>query len=252
MLKQRLDRGSLPRRRQLSADCNLNLATTRLRCFYLKHWMPQPSAKRTVMKNLLAFAAMGLVCLFGCSEAHPGQLRDGDVIFQTSRSTQSIAIEKATHSPYSHVGIIFLQDGKGYVYEAEETVRYTPVEKWVARGEGGHFVLKRLRDAGRILTPEALAKLRRAAAEFQGRPYDPTFAWSDDRIYCSELVWKIYDRALGIRLGRLQKLRDFDLSASLVKKELHERYGDRIPLDETVISPGEMFSSDRLVEVLQR
>jgi hypothetical protein len=220
--------------------------------FYPKHYTPQSGVKRTVMKKLLAFAAIGLFCLLGCSDAHPGQLRDGDVIFQTSRSTQSIAIQKATHSPYSHVGIVFLRDGRPYVYEAEETVRYTPVEKWVARGEGGHFVVKRLRGAGRILTPEALAKLRHAAAGFQGRPYDSTFEWSDDRIYCSELVWKIYDRALGIRVGRLQKLGDLDLSDPLVKKELHERYGDRIPLDEAVISPGEMFSSGRLVEVLQR
>ncbi|EPR85580.1 hypothetical protein [Acinetobacter gerneri] len=30
----------------------------------------------------------------------------GDIIFQTSKSAQSLAIQKATHSPYSHMGML--------------------------------------------------------------------------------------------------------------------------------------------------
>lgn len=71
-------------------------------------------------------------------------------------------------------------------------------------------------------------------------------------MYCSELVWKIYDRGLGVRLGRLQKLRDFDLSDPVVKSKMKERYGNRIPLDETVISPGEIFSADSLRVAAQK
>jgi hypothetical protein len=180
------------------------------------------------------------------------QLRDGDVIFQTSRSAQSIAIQKATHSKYSHMGIIFFRDGKPYVYEAIKTVQYTPLNKWTARGDSGHYVIKRLRDADRILTPDAVTKLRDTAKKFQGRPYDLTFEWSDDRIYCSELVWKIYDRGIGVQVGRLQKLRDLDLSDPVVKAKMQERYGNRVPMDETVISPGEMFSSKLLIVVIEQ
>ena len=85
-------------------------------------------------------------------------------------------------------------------------------------------------------------------AKFQGKPYDSYFEWSDKRIYCSELVWKIYDRGIGIRVGRLQKVWDLDLSDPIVKTKIKERYGNKVPLEETVISPGEMFSSDLLVE----
>jgi hypothetical protein len=102
--------------------------------------------------------------------------------------------------------------------------------------------VKRLRDADQILTAQGIAKLRQEAVKFQGRPYDSTFEWSDSRIYCSELVWKIYDRGLGVRIGRLQKLRDFDLSHAAVRAKMKERYGNSIPMEETVISPSEMFS----------
>jgi hypothetical protein len=198
------------------------------------------------MKRIPACLAFLLLAVSGCGNSSADQLRDGDIIFQTSRSNQSAAIQRASRSKYSHMGIIFLQNGKPHVYEAIGTVRYTPLEKWISRGEGGHYVVKRLREADRLLTADAVAKLRQAAKRFGGKPYDLTFEWSDDRIYCSELVWKIYERGLGIRVGRLQKLRDFDLSDTLVKAKLRERYGNHVPLEESVISPGEMFSAEVL------
>jgi len=182
---------------------------------------------------------------------HAAELRDGDIIFQSSRSAQSLAIQQATHSPYSHMGIVFLRSGKPYVFEAVQTVRYTPLEEWTARGEGRHFVVKRLRDAERILTPNAVTKLRQVAAGFQGKAYDLTFAWSDDRLYCSELVWKIYQRGLGLRLGKLQRLGDFDLSPPVVQAKLRERYGDAIPREEEVISPQAVFAAAELTMVAE-
>jgi permuted papain-like amidase YaeF/Yiix C92 family enzyme len=195
-------------------------------------------------------AAIGLALLLAGSEAQASPaIRDGDIVFQTSRSSQSVAIQKATHSPYSHMGLVLYRKGRPFVLEAIGRVQYTPWSQWVARGVGGKFVVKRLRDATHALTPDAVAKLREAARPFVGRPYDLVFAWSDDSIYCSELVWKIYDRALGIRIGQLHSLRGLDLSDPIVRAKLNERYGDRLPLDEPVISPAAMFGASTLEAV---
>jgi uncharacterized protein YycO len=176
-------------------------------------------------------------------------LRDGDIIFHTSRSAQSLAIQRATRSPYSHVGVIILRDGKPFVYEAIATVRYTPLDKWTARGDQGRYVVKRLKAA---LTGEQSRKLRAAAVRYEGRPYDLYFEWSDERIYCSELVWKMYHDALGIEIGSRQRLEEFDLSDPAVKAKMRERYGNRVPLKEPVISPGEQFASPLLRTVANR
>jgi uncharacterized protein YycO len=173
-------------------------------------------------------------------------LRDGDIIFHTSRSSQSLAIQRATHSPWSHVGVVFFRDGQPYVYEAIATVRYTPLETWTARGDGGRYVVKRLR---RPVDATQVAKLRAAAKSFAGKPYDLYFEWSNRRIYCSELVWKLYHDALGVDVGELQKLREFDLTDPAVRARMKERYGDKVPLDEPVISPAGLFASPLLVEV---
>lgn len=180
------------------------------------------------------------------------QLHEGDLIFHTSQSAQSQAIQLATHSPYSHCGLLYKAGGEWQVFEAVQPVKLTPLARWVARGKDGHFVVKRLRDAATALTPTALARLHAAGQPLLGHEYDLAFNWSDKQIYCSELIWKVYDRGLHRQLGRLQQLRDFDLSQPAVQAKLRERYGNRLPLSEPVISPASIFNSPELVTVVSR
>jgi hypothetical protein len=53
------------------------------------------------------------------------QIKNGDIIFQTSLSQQSKAIQLATNSKYSHCGIIYKDNGQFYVYEAVQPVKIT-------------------------------------------------------------------------------------------------------------------------------
>jgi uncharacterized protein YycO len=175
--------------------------------------------------------------------------RDGDLIFQTSTSRQSQAIQFATKSKYSHCGIVFIERGKPFVFEAVQPVKTTPLQVWIKRGKNKKYVVKRLKNADAALTPNAVSKMRTAGKAMIGKKYDLEFGWSDDKIYCSELIWKIYKRGAGIEIGRLQHLRDFDLSNPEVKAILKNRYGTKIPLGETVISPVSIFESDLLYTV---
>lgn len=177
---------------------------------------------------------------------------NGDIIFQTSRSGQSYAIQLATHSIYSHCGLLFMDDGQWYVYEAVQPVSKTPLSKWIARGDSGIYAVKRLKQADSLLTADALKKMRGSVHKKMGKDYDPWFGWSDDYIYCSELVWKAYHDATGLSVGELKKLGDYDLTNPIVKKTLHERYGNKIPLEEPMISPGDIFNSDLLVTVREK
>lgn len=181
-------------------------------------------------------------------------LQDGDIIFQTSRSSQSKAIRLATRSKYSHCGLIFQADtGKRewYVLEAVQPVKRTPLAAWIACGEGGHYVVKRpVTDPP--LSDQALGAVKRAGERFIGTKYDLYFGWGDERIYCSELIWKAYRAATGLEIGKLQQLRDFDLADPTVARKLGERYGDRPPLDEEVISPVSIFNSPLLTTVAEQ
>jgi hypothetical protein len=117
------------------------------------------------MTRTVAVLALLLIC---APHARAGQSwRDGDIIFHTSRSAQSVAIQRATHSRYSHVGIIFIREGQPHVFEAIATVRYTPLAKWTARGADSRYVVKRLK---RGLTNAQAARIR---AAFRGQALRP-------------------------------------------------------------------------------
>lgn len=167
----------------------------------------------------------------------------GDIIFHTSKSAQSIVIQKATHSPYSHMGMIVYKNGKPWVLEAIQPVKYTPLDAWTKRGVNQHYVVKRYHQN---LNNEQQMKLVKSAEKHLGKNYDLYFGWGNDAIYCSEIVWKAYYEALNIQLAPLQKLRHFDLSAPIVKKLMKQRYGNQVPLNETVIAPEAIFRSKLL------
>jgi hypothetical protein len=176
-------------------------------------------------------------------------LRDGDVVFQISLSRQSRAIQLATHSRYSHVGIVFFIDGQPMVLEASTTTRFLPWDLWVAKGQSRRFVVKRLREADRILPPEVVKRMRAMARPWLGRKYDLLFEWTDDRMYCSELVWKLYQRCAGVELSNPKILRDLDLSNPLVRRKLEQRYKGKIPMDQPMVPPSDLYASPWLTSV---
>jgi hypothetical protein len=59
----------------------------------------------------------------------------------------------------------------------------------------------------------------------------------------------VYQRAAGVQIGKLQKLKDFDLTNESVRKIMKKRYGSKIPLDQPVISPSAIFDSELLITV---
>lgn len=221
-------------------------------------------------KRIIIFGLLGLVIIVGLyakqkyfdaiysfenekREVNPfvgnSEFNNGDLIFQTSLSGQSKAIQLATKSKYSHCGLIYKEGNGLYVFEAVQPVKRTPLDKWIARGQNGKYVVKRLKNAEQILTHSTVKKMKKVGDSFKGKNYDSTFEWSDDNIYCSELIWKIYQRATGIEIGKLEKLSDFDLTNDVVKKKIKDRYGTNIPANEIVISPASIFDSELLITV---
>ena len=183
------------------------------------------------------------------TEVQQEEFNDGDLIFQTSKSPQSNAIQLATKSKYSHCGIIYKIDGNFIVFEASSKVKKTPIKEWIKNGKDHIYVVKRLKNASEILTSATLEKMKLISNKFNGKNYDSTFEWSDEKIYCSELIWKIYYQATGIEIGKLKKLKDFDLTSLKVKQIMANRYGVKIPLNNTVISPDDIFKSELLFTV---
>jgi len=204
------------------------------------------------MKNLIVSLFIGFIFVsFNCKENDTKEVifQNGDIIFQSSQSKQCEAVKIVTNSRFSHCGIIFIENGKTYVYEAVQPVKMTLLEDWINQGKGAKYAVKRLKNSDKILTKEVLQKMKTYAKSMNNKDYDLYFEWSDEKIYCSELVWKIYKKGANIELCSTKKLKDFNLDNPIVKNIMKERYGNKIPYNEAVVAPSQLYESN-LVETI--
>ncbi len=146
-------------------------------------------------------------------------LQTGDIVFQTSKSSQSAAIFAASGSAYTHMGIIEIKTGdEPFVVEAAGPVRSTSLEQWIKRGLGGRIAVKRLETLDTVTTLKVLS----AAHAYDGKAYDRYFMSSTDEIYCSELVRLAFSEGARVDLGQMQKVKELHtqnaLAQSLIKK----------------------------------
>ncbi|MFW6323894.1 MAG: YiiX/YebB-like N1pC/P60 family cysteine hydrolase [Desulfovibrionales bacterium] len=198
------------------------------------------------MKAVLAPVILVCALLF-VSRVQAYEPKTGDIVFQDIDTPQGRAVELATHSRYTHMGLVLIRKEHAFVLEAYDGVGLTPLQEWIDRGIGDHVVIKRLQNVN--LQKEDARDFHLMALAYTGREYDYFFEWSDEMFYCSELVWKMYHRILGIRLGELKRMRNFDLTDPFVRSMMEERFKGDPPLDEPVIAPDTILNSDLLREV---
>jgi len=165
--------------------------------------------------------------------------KDGDIIFHTSKSSQSKMIQTVTNSKLTHCGIIFYQKGKPFVLEAVQPVKVTPLQQWINRGVGGKFIVSRVKTQ---LSKNQLNEMYTYGKSLIGKDYDFKFQWSDKKMYCSELVYKVYT-AGDVFVGELKKFSDYNLNNKAVKDAIKSRYGNSININEMVITPVDIYRS---------
>lgn len=160
----------------------------------------------------------------------------GDIIFHKSQSQQSKAIQEASGSEWTHVGIIVSKNNEWYVAEAIGPVVSTKLEDFINRGKDKEYKIYRFKHFDAQTMQEKLIK----AIKQQNKAYDIYFEFSDDKTYCSELVYKVMLSVTGHELGQVQQFKDLKLNGPQVKKLIKRRLTDigrELNPDEEIITP---------------
>ena len=164
-------------------------------------------------------------------------VREGDVIFQTSPSEQSPLIQIATRSKISHCGIIVMKNGKPYVLETLETLVVTPLDKFIARGKDGKYWLKRSKKEN----------IKIKYKSYLGKPYDKAFKFDNSKFYCSELIYDIYKNQLGIELCKPKKVGDYLILGTDELPKIEKAMKKRgITKEQYAVAPVDIFNSEHL------
>lgn len=165
----------------------------------------------------------------------PTDVREGDVIFQESKSWQSPLIRLGTRSHITHCGVVVMRGGKPYVLETLKTLTLTPLNKFIKRGNG--YWLKRPK----------VENIKIKYNNYLGKPYDIGFKSDNNIYYCSELVYDIYKKQLDIELCEPRKVSNYLILGTnhipKIKREMKKR---GITMKQKVIAPRDIFNSDEL------
>lgn len=190
------------------------------------------------MRKILIILILGLIAFFAISfRPNPNikHLKEGDLIFQTSKSSQSLMVCAATSSRWSHCGIIVYKDDKPYVFEASHVVKLTPLKEWINRGRFKAY------DVKRVFDKDIKIKYKR----YLGMPYDLAFKFDNDKMYCSELIYEVYKKQHGVELCKPRKVKDYHLLWTMSKKM--KKRG--ISKDQLAVSPEDIYSSDKVKSI---
>lgn len=163
----------------------------------------------------------------------------GDVVFQETRSQQATWLKAVTESRYTHVGLVLEERGELVVVEAVQPVQVVPWKTWRARGVEGHVQIRR---PERALTAEELKGLRDASFRHLGKPYDVAFAWDDDKLYCTELVAKAYEEALGWTVGVRRPIASWNIENPRIRAAMDAR---GMTPDTLALAPVDLLTDPR-------
>lgn len=179
------------------------------------------------MKHKLLIAAV-LIGLAIISFVNPdkSELKEGDIVFQISKSRQSPMIQAATMSVWSHCGIVVEKKGELYVLEASNVVKLTPLDKWIKQGRGGRYKVKRVLDKPMHIKYK----------KYIGKPYDLSFKFDNGKYYCSELVYDIYKTQYDIELCKPKRLKSYFISP--FKSTMKKR---GMNLEQLVVAPDDLL-----------
>ena len=164
-------------------------------------------------------------------------VREGDVIFQTSLSQQSPLIKMGTRSTITHCGVVVMKDGKPYVLETQKTLVLTPLKKFIARGKDGKYWHKRPK----------LDNIKIKYSGYLGKPYDLAFKFDNGKFYCSELIYDVYLNQLGVELCKPKTIDDYLILGThripKIKRVMKKR---GISLEQYAVAPVDVFNSKEL------
>ncbi len=175
-------------------------------------------------------------------------LRQGDIVFRLgdARVVRGMVplsrfIARATGSPFSHTGVVAIEDGSPVVYDcSSEGVQRQPFKVWMLDSLGA-LGIKRLKPEHRERIAGVIDYCR-SAYERQV-PFDDGFRMEDDTLYCVELTEKAF-RSQGlalsepVRIGDWEYLASFPLTSLLIPTVSRLILDRPITLEQPVYVPG--------------
>ena len=179
-------------------------------------------------------------------------VREGDILFLRIPRFLFRKVAEASNSWTNHVGIILKREGQWVVAEsAIPKVRFSPLEKFIARSQEGYLLQKRLKGG---LTENQVQTIHQEAEKRLGTWYHLGFDLDSKKVYCSKFVYQVYRAATGLEIGRVQRFRDLlneHPSPKRAKRFWTLYYFGFIPWDRRTVTPATQMADEKLETIFE-
>lgn len=175
---------------------------------------------------------ISMLLLAGCGNGiDVTDLREGDVVFIESQSSQAPYIKVGTMSKWTHCGVVVDTPQGLKVLEASKTVKLTPFAKFIGFAKNENWTVKR---------PNQKLTESISYSKYLGLPYDLEFKFDNGKMYCSELVWLVY-KDQGIELCKPRKVSRFVCTRIPKVKTLMKQRN--VSMDQLVVAPVDLYKA---------
>jgi len=180
------------------------------------------------------------------------QLQEGDLLFQDLDSSPLCdAIELVTPgykgANFSHIGLVISDDGKLKILEAiPPKVILTEIDDFLNRSydinKNTKVIVGRLKLEHQYTLKDAIPFLKSKI----GIGYDKVFLLNNEKYYCSELIYKAFEKDSIFKLQPMTFLHPETKDTLSIWKEYYSDLKVEIPQNELGINPGIMSLSNEI------
>lgn len=183
----------------------------------------------------------------------------GDILLHSAKCGQYCdSIRAVTNSQIDHAAIVVKAPktstlplvSKFFTKDGEVVEAWTPIAKrtnlaeFIAR-DSGQYIQLRLKPE--YMNKNSINDVVKIAQSYVGKEYDYHFEESEDKIYCSELVYKAYEKGANIPVGKVQRISEFGRKSA--KGYWTEHFNGNIPWERQIISPAGLLITDKFYVV---
>ncbi len=161
-------------------------------------------------------------------------LKTGDIILLDMDCFSCELIEQQTGGPFSHSGIVLKHGSRYFVAQSLGNVHHIPLKNFLSYS----------RKKAQVMRPKYLsyAMRKQLLANYQekymGQPFDHDYIWDDEKLYCSEFLYKLLKSVYAI-VDFVPKPMSYDKNT-----DAWERYfGKKPPTGLPGLSPNDFYYS---------
>jgi len=198
--------------------------------------------KKGAIISLASVAVVALISLlFLWWPVSESRLHDGDIVFRGT----NWGVATLTASKWTHCGVVFKENGQWIVYDA---VGKRSKPKTLKEWKRFPYIYRVVRPKT-PLSEQQLKKAKRYLKNNWNKYYDNSYCWTDNKQYCSELVWKSY-HAAGVDLTEPRKVNSFLVYKILPEKAIKKIIKQKgFSIEDPMVPPCDLVHSTKVRRV---